>query len=331
MQLQYLIPLWVSIPVLLPMLVLCGILLVARPRQRVAWMRRLLMVVLIAVVALRPVTPIEGEQTERMNANIFFVVDRTGSMNAEDYAGGETRLDGVKADMRQIMERTEGSRYSIIGFDSAAAEQLPLTTDAGAVEAWIDTADVETTSYSQGSNVDRPLPQLLTALSETKRDDPESSRLVYVFSDGENTDGQESQPFGAVAPLIDGGAVLGYGTAEGGPMTITGGENDGEYMMDGSEQAVSTLDEEQLKTMADAMGVPYLHRTDPEEPIEGTMEDVTLTPIPIDTSSRVPSFEDWYWIASIPLAMLFIWELGAMTYRLPRRIDRGDVAPIEER
>ncbi|MFC0673394.1 vWA domain-containing protein [Brachybacterium hainanense] len=329
--LEHLIPLWLTIPLGLAMTILCVVLLIRRRRQRIAWLRRLLMVLLICVVALRPVTPIEGEQTERMNANIFFVVDRTGSMNAEDYADGQPRLEGVKADMARIMADTEGARYSIIGFDSTAAKQLPLTTDAGAALSWVDTLTTEPTAYSQGSNVDRPLVPLLTALSEAKRDDPESSRLVYVLSDGENTDGQESEPFTPVASMIDGGAVLGYGTAEGGPMRVEGGEKDGEYITDSSgAQGRSSIDEQQLETIAGQMGVPYLHRTDPEEPIEGTREGIELRPVPIESTARVPSFEDWYWIAAIPLTGLFIWELGAMTYRLPRRIDRSDVPVAEE-
>ncbi|MDN5822349.1 MAG: VWA domain-containing protein, partial [Brachybacterium sp.] len=151
MRLELLMPLWALIPLFAAMLTLCVVLLVRRPGQRVMWGRRLLMVLLLLAVALRPVTPIESEQTERMNANVFFVVDRTGSMNAEDYADDQPRLDGVRADMTQIMGMTEGARYSIIAFDSTATKQLPLTTDAGAAKAWIDTLTTEPTAYSQGS------------------------------------------------------------------------------------------------------------------------------------------------------------------------------------
>src|SRR5699024_6012242 len=157
MRLELLMPLWAIIPLFGAMVILCVVLLVRRPRQRLMWARRLLMVLLLLCVALRPVTPIEGEQTERMNANVFFVVDRTGSMNAEDYAGEQPRLEGVKQDMQRIMGMTEGARYSIIAFDSSATRQLPLTTDAGAAKAWIDTLTTEPTAYSQGSNVDRAL------------------------------------------------------------------------------------------------------------------------------------------------------------------------------
>ena len=317
MRLELLMPIWAIIPLFGGMLALCAVLLVRRPRQRLAWLRRGLMVALLLVVALRPVTPLEGEQTERMNANVFFVVDRTGSMNAEDYHGDRPRLEGVQADMEQIMEMTEGSRYSIIGFDSSATQQLPLTTDAGAAAAWIDTLETEPTAYSQGSNMDRPLTTLLTALSDTRRDDPDSHILVYFLADGENTDEREAEPFSPAASLVDGGAVLGYGTAEGGQMRASGGDTDGEYITDESGRpGISRIDEEQLQTIAGQMGVPYLHRDDPEAPIEGTMEDITLRSVPTESSRSVASFEDWYWIAAIPLAGLVIWELGEMTYRL---------------
>lgn len=326
MRLEYLMPLWAIIPLFGAMLIVCGVLLIRRPRQRVAWLRRALMVVLLLMVALRPVTPLDGEQTERMNANVFFVVDRTGSMNAEDYAGEQPRLDGVKADMSRIMGMTEGSRYSVIAFDSTATQQLPLTTDAGAANAWIDTLTTEPTEYSQGSNVDRPLETLLVELSTTQREDPDSQMLVYFLSDGENTDEKESESFSQAASFIDGGAVLGYGTAEGGPMKANGGPQDGEYITgpDG-EQGISSIDEEQLQTIASDLGVPYIHRDDPEAEIEGTMEGITLRPIPIESARDVTSFQDWYWIASIPLAALLIWELGEMTYRLPRKLDRHDI------
>lgn len=327
MRLELLMPLWALIPLFGAMLALCLALLVRRPRQRLMWARRLLMVLLLLVVALRPVTPIESEQTQRMNANVFFVVDRTGSMNAEDYAGERPRLAGVKADMARIMGMTEGARFAIIAFDSTATQQLPLTTDAGAARAWIDTLTTEPTAYSQGSNVDRALTPLLVEVAEAQREDPDSSVLVYFLSDGENTDDRESATFSQLAGYVDGGAVLGYGTAAGGPMKAQGGEDDGEYITGpGGGQGISSIDEQQLRTIAGQMGVPYLHRDDPEAPIEGTMEGITLEPIPIESEREVTSFEDWYWIASIPLAALLIWELGEMTYRLPRRLDRHDIA-----
>ena len=110
-------------------------------------------------------------------------------------------------------------------------------------------------------------------------------------------------------------------------MKAEGGQDDGEYITgpDG-EQGISRIDEQQLETIAGELGVPYLHRDDPEAPIEGTMDGITLRPIADESRRDVASFEDWYWVAAIPLTALLIWELGEMTYRLPRRLDRYDIS-----
>src|SRR5699024_6091346 len=167
------------------------------------------------------------------------------------------------------------------------------------------------------------LTTLLTALTETRRDDPDSHILVYFLADGENTDEREAEPFSQTASLVDGGAVLGYGTTEGGQMRASGGDTDGEYITDESGQpGVSRIDEEQLETIAGQMGVPYLHRDDPEAPIEGTMEGITLRSVPTEAPRAVAGSEDCYGTAAIPLAGLAILELAEMTCSVRRRLNR---------
>src|SRR5699024_2140311 len=103
----------------------------------------------------------------------------------------------------------------------------------------------------------------------------------------------------------------------------SGGDTDGEYITDESGQpGVSRIDEEQLETIAGQMRVPYLHRDDPEAPIEGTMAGITLRSVPTESPRSVASPAAWYWIAPIRLAGLVIWALGATTYLRPRRLAR---------
>ena len=320
-------PWWAIVLIFVPSVSACAVLLGVRKGSRLDWLRRLLMVLALAVVALRPVTGDEALSTQRLNANVIFVVDLTGSMSAEDFDGSKPRLDGAKADMRRIMDGMEGARFSIITFDSSASAQLPLTTDAGAVKAWIDTARTELTAYSRGSNVDRPRGALQKLVDQTRKDDPHSRLLVYFLSDGENTDNKESEPFGALGGKLDGGAVLGYGTPKGGPMKAVGGENDGEYIKDPSGgRGLSKIDEKNLKFIAQQMGVSYLHRTGGKDGLEETWKNLNLTLIDTTEEQAVPSFEDWYWIASIVFTLLAIWELAELTLRLPKTLSRADVA-----
>ena len=116
------------------------------------WTRRGLMVVAVASIGAAPSVALPQEKTVR-GANVFFVVDTTGSMNAEDYNGKKPRLEGVRADIRQIVSRIPGARYSIISFNSGAVRELPMTTDAAAVESWVQTVKPEQSSYSNGSSV----------------------------------------------------------------------------------------------------------------------------------------------------------------------------------
>lgn len=315
-----LIPLWIIGLLCVPLALLSAVLAVLRPRYRWAWVRRLAIVLLLAVVALRPVTPIPGELTERLNVSIFFVVDRTGSMNAEDGPDGRTRLDLATDDMQRIMEDNAGARFGIIAFDSVATEQLPLSTDVGAVSAWIDTVETERTSLSQGSNIDRALPALTAAVLETSEDAPEDSIVLYLLSDGENTDGEASENFSGVASRLDGGAVLGYGTTAGGPMKANGGENDGEYISaPGGGQGISHADPENLTRIATQLGVDYKDRTNDTSALSGTMQGISPEMVPVESFGSTARVQDWFWIPAIGIALLFIWELGAMTFHLPRR------------
>ena len=115
-------------------------------------------------------------------------------MNAEDYDGKKPRLEGVRADIRQIVSRIPNARYSIVSFNSGATRELPITTDAAAVESWVQTVKPEQSSYSNGSSVYRPVEVLKRELKRSRSSHPRSVQLVYVFSDGEprGAKGQEN-------------------------------------------------------------------------------------------------------------------------------------------
>ncbi len=290
----------------------------------IAWSRRIAMVLVIAVMGLGPALARHDVETYASSVEVYFVVDRTGSMAAEDYDGTKPRLDGVKADMAAIAASLVGARFSIISFDSAASQQLPLTSDARAVTSWLDTVHQEQSLYSSGSLIDRPLDSLTQALTSSAEVSPGDTRLVYFFSDGENTAEGEPQSYENLAQYLTGGAVLGYGTTEGGKMKVydPSGADTG-YLKDstqqGSPDAISTVDESQLKSVATQLGVPYLHRTAP-----GGLESV-LTEVDPATASQastrtVTTYEPYVWPFALALAGLLLWEAAWQVHRLARRV-----------
>ena len=334
MTLRMMWPWWVTLLVFAPMLAFTITQAVrARRHRRTAWWRRTGVVLALVVIALTPAVPSTQSTEVTSNAELYFVVDRTGSMVAEDYNGSEPRLEGVRHDLVALTEAMPGSRYTILSFDSQATQQLPMTTDARAVRSWAQTVNQEITSYSAGSAVDRPLEALAMSLETNAERNPENVRLVFFFSDGENTNEAAAEPTESYAPLaelVDGGAVLGYGTPQGGSMrSYDGTDNSGPgtdapYITDPAtgQPAVSAIDEGELRTVAADLGLEYENRTSPDS-VEHLVADIDISQISDDGRRDVRHYSDVYWPAAVVLAGLLAWEAFALSRQIPKKRPRA--------
>ncbi|MCO1338409.1 hypothetical protein BJH93_05800 [Kocuria polaris] len=290
-------------------------LMTARSRsERVGAIRRLGMVLVIGLIGAGPSATSTTVETTHTAADVYFVVDRTGSMAAEDWgdSGEEPRLDGVRHDVFELTKAIPDARYSVIGFDSVATRQLPLTWDARAVEAWSQTLTQEISRFSRGSLLDRPLDELEAALTASVEANPENARIVYFLSDGEETVPGERRSYAALAAMIDGGAVLGYGTPDGGPMLeyVPGNEEPGYIQDPDGGDAVSVIDESVLREVADELQLTYVHR-DSSETLAAMAGEVKALAV-IGTGEREKSVHTpVVWPLALVLAALLAWEAAA--------------------
>lgn len=302
----------------------------ADPGARASWWRRACLALVVVLILAGPAAAVT-ESSPVSNVEIYLVVDRTGSMAAEDWAGGPdagggTRLDGVKSDLTAIRDAWPQARFCILALDSSAARELPLTSDLAAVTSWIGSLQQEITQRSQGSSLDRMLPLLVKVLTRAKEKNPEDARLVYILSDGEATDdGQgaaESSAAGATwakaGQLTDGGAVLGYGTTSGGMMRSFDGSStpgSGKYILDpgSGKPAVSVPDTQALASAAKALGVPYFQRTggsDDAPASDFTSQDVNA--VLTDGREKKNRIRYLTWPLGVAASALAIWELVAL-------------------
>lgn len=306
----------------------------AEPAARRAWWRRLAIVVVIVLAMAGPA--IRGSEAISVsNVEIYMVVDRTGSMAAEDYQGkgpdgldqaASTRLDGVRSDMRAVRDAFPDSRFSIIALDNAAATELPLTHDTNAVDSWIGSLKQEVTAHATGSSLEVALPLLGQSLVQSQQSNPKDVRLVYIFSDGEATDDgrgvQAADSAGvswqSLAGLVDGGAVLGYGTAEGGQMrsydgsATTGEHTQSAYIADGEggQPGVSKIDENKLQTVAKDMGLPYYHRTGGSgDDSTSAFTNLDIEAVTSDGRTRTNARVYLTWPLGIIAFGLLLWEI----------------------
>ena len=302
----------------------------ADPGARASWWRRACLALVMVLILAGPAAAVT-ESTQVSNVEIYLVVDRTGSMAAEDWAGGPaagggTRLDGVKSDLTAIRDAWPQARFCILALDGAAARELPLTSDLDAVTSWIGSLQQEITQRSQGSSLDGMLPLLVQTLTRAKEKNPEDARLVYILSDGEATDdGQGAADASAAGAtwakageLTDGGAVLGYGTASGGMMRSFDGSStpgSGKYILDPDtgRPAVSVPDTQALSAIAKALGVPYFQRTGGSDDVptgDFTRQDVNA--VLTDGREKKNRVRYLTWPLGIAASALAIWELVAL-------------------
>ena len=312
-----------------------------RRRGRVAtraWLRRAGLVLLLGAIALRPGVPGGTAPLGTVDVDVYFVVDTTSSIAAEDFGSGRPRLDGVRADIVALTAAFPGARYALLTFDAAAVQRMPLTSDATAAVTAAAVLRPEITTISTGTSTGRAAPLLSRTLAAGAARNPERAQVVFYFGDGGQTDPES--PTAYTSAHVSGGAVLGYGTPEGGRMLErTGYEDDsvpgagtqpaGEepvYIQDvrtaPPTDAIARLDATHLTAIAHQLGVPYVHRT-AGAPIAQALTGLSpgeLRPAGEDASTRT----ELYWALAVALLALLGWEAAALAPAL------ADVRPRRE-
>ena len=286
--------------------------------HRALWALRLVLVLACFFLVLRPGIPGGATQTLATDTDIVLVVDTTASIVAEDWDGDQPRLDGVREDVRAIIQEYPGARFALLTFDAAAELRMPLTTDTTALVGSLDVLRPEVTSQSRGSSIGIAAPLLAETLKGAAESSPDRSRMVFYFGDGEQTVNTPPESFSASAKYTDAGAVLGYGTAEGGPMRITSGGLPGEdagYIEYEGADALSTIDEATLKAVADQLGVEYQHRTADTAP---TLPAPPSTTTSYAESGSTGNVTEPYWIAALVILALLGVELTRATMLIAR-------------
>lgn len=328
-----LVPFWLLFPLAGVFAAFAVWRIVRSPSVRIglAWVARLVAVLLLAAVAAQPIIPAPPAQRSVAEGGleVYIAVDTTSSMAAEDWAGDAPRLEGVKADIRSIAQRLDGASFSLVTFDGAVVQRVPLTTDATALVSAGDVLTQEVTAYSLGSSVDEPVAVLGEILGEAAAENPRQRRVLFYLGDGEQTSGAVPGSFESLAPLISGGAVLGYGTEQGGPMRqFDGGYVDpaapGPYIQDFSAgqsvDAISRIDEQQLAQIATQLGVGYTQRTAAES-IDPVLAEFDVGEANVTDGARGVRTE-LYWIPAIPLGFLALVEIvllaGALAELKPK-------------
>ena len=297
------IPIWL-------MVIICIVLLIFKRKGAFNYIRQIIIVLLLFAINLRVMVANPEATTVTQDVDILFVVDNTISMIAEDYGPeNDIRLNGVRTDCDYIMEQFPGASYSVVSFANETKTLLPYTIDTVTIANSLKTLKGQATLYAMGTGFE----DVLSSLEDILDRDNEHFQVVFFISDGEITTEEGLGSYPNLKEYIDGGAVLGYGTEEGGKMHAPAFAGDEEleelyYYDDNFERqpALSQIDENNLKSIAEDMGVGYVHMTSTSQ-IDTTIAEIQRQIEAAgtgETESTTNSYSDTFFFLLIPLIPL---------------------------
>lgn len=280
---------------------------------------KIIIIVILFIINLRFMIP-NGESTSlSSDLNILFVIDTSISMQALDYNGKHERMDGVKEACEYIIDELGNAKYSVISFDDTAKKVIPFTTDSNMVKTAIKVIRNADSYYAKGSSLNIVKDVLKkTITDEEKSKDGKAEFVVFFISDGEITkEGEKLDSYAGISKNIINGAVLGFGTDEGGRMidSRSSYDNQTRYLKyydrntyDESD-AISKIDENNLKKVATDLGVDYIKvnkKADLNTKLRSVKEDVLKSS---KSEKKDINYQDTYYYLAIPLTALLIVEL----------------------
>ncbi len=305
------------LPVWLMGIICIGLLFLKR-KSLGAYIRQILMVILLFVINIRPMVPNEtiSVETQKLNIKIIFVIDNTISMLADDYKDGLRRLDGVADDVRHIVEEIDGADFTVITFNNNASVSVPFTDNGSYVATMVSSLYPIRNIYAKGTSLNI-VHDTLAFTAKKAREKDDGAVAVFFISDGEITDDSQLQSFSDIAGYIAGGAVMGYGTTTGGEMYYEDPYYDEpEQIIDYSEYpskpAVSKIDETVLNALSKDLGIEYVHMTSTDK-IDHVLEKVKRKAEESQNEKEIKekqimASKDTYYYFALALLILILWD-----------------------
>lgn len=309
-----------------------GVALFVRNRQDndarvIDWVRRGAVVLLLVVAAAGPST-VTLTQRQAVNAiDVFFAVDVTGSMAVDDAHYGsdeaQTRLDVARQAVSDVVSQYPGASYAGVSFGTTSSLGVPLTPDSRALNLWAESLTPEPTSVSSGTSPDAPLDTLIRAMQQSRESHPDNTIVLYYFSDGEKTSESDRRTFSTLRTFVDGGAVIGTGSTAGGRVPLVrsdaGASEETQWVTDPETgtAAISRMDDDQLRQIADEVSIEYLH-------VDATMTAEQLEALTssqyrlIDTETTRTHVTRFVWPLALAIFALILWEAADVLTKVRR-------------
>ncbi|OYQ36623.1 BatB protein [Flavobacterium cyanobacteriorum] len=263
----------------------------------------------IVIALVNPKIGSKMETVKREGIDIVFAIDVSRSMLAEDVA--PNRLEKSKQIVSQIINQLGTDRIGIIGYAGSAYPVLPITTDYSVAKMFLQSMNTDIVS-SQGTAIADAI-----ELAGTFFDDPNTSRLVILVSDGEDH-GEGSEE--AAEKAREKGIkiiTIGMGTEKGGPIPLKRNGVTESFKRDSNGEVVVTkLYPDALKAIAARTKGGYIYGGSSRQVtdyIKNALQNIEKTEFEAKQVATYESQYQWFLGAAFLLLLLEVFLLERKT------------------
>lgn len=278
--------------------------LASRARSNTKFVLFILVITLGIFAAANLQTGSKMEEVKREGIDMFFCIDISNSMNAEDIA--PNRLERSKQAINNIINQLRGDRIGIIVFAGNAYVQLPITTDYAAAKLFLSTINTSLIP-SQGTEIGSAINLAVKSFGNS-----ENSKAIIVISDGEDHEnGDAVKAAQEAAKLGIKIYTIGMGLEDGAPIPLYNqyGKRTG-YKKDREGNIVITkLDDNMLRQIAEIGDGIYRRASNSNVGLDEIIDEINKAEKTEIDSKVFTDYEDqfqWFLGAAIILLIMEI-------------------------
>lgn len=242
--------------------------------------------VMIVLALARPQWGEEPREESVRTRDLVVALDVSASMRCEDIR--PSRLTRSVETILRLLPQLEGNRLAVVVFAGEAYPLVPLTTDLSAVGVFLEGVEAGMVALP-GSNLQRAVDTSLELLP-----DEGEGRVLMLFTDGENLQGEVAAATESLAAAGVGLVGVVVGTERGGPIPEPARNGGVHYKRDaGGQPVVTRAHPEVLETIADELDgeVVSLSDTDVVQQVATAIDNIrTREVVETRTVRRIERF-----------------------------------------
>lgn len=276
--------------------------LASKSRSNTKFVLFLFVIIFGIVAAANLQTGSKMEEVKREGIDLYFCVDISNSMNAEDIA--PNRLERSKQAINNLINKLNGDRIGVIIFAGNAYVQLPITTDYAAAKMFLSTINTNLIP-SQGTEIGAAINLAVKSFGTS-----EHSKAIVIISDGEDhVNGDAIKAAQEAAKLGIKIYTIGMGLEEGAPIPLYNqyGKRTG-YKKDREGNIVITkLDDNLLRQIAEIGDGIYRRASNSNVGLDEIFNEINKSEKSEIESKVFTDYEDQFqWFIGAAIILLII-------------------------